>query len=74
MIKILPLALPMCLLFVSCAEKPEPKADPAALEKLLYSQEQAVEERVARTGRVIEAVQKVPLERVDPKVAVALVR
>jgi hypothetical protein len=65
------LALPLCLLGGACAQEPQPQPDPAAVEKFLYSQDR-VSENVIRTERMIKAVEKAPLERVDPNVAVAL--
>ena len=72
MIKAPSLALPLCLLSAACAEEPQPQPDPAVVEKFLYSQEQRVSENSIRTERVIKAVEKAPLDRVDPKVAIAL--
>jgi hypothetical protein len=73
MIKMLTMTLPLVLFSSACAEKPEPQPDPEALEKFLYSEEQSSNENSARTERLIAAVEKAPLERVDPKVALALV-
>ncbi|HLL59417.1 MAG TPA: hypothetical protein VK391_05950 [Allosphingosinicella sp.] len=64
--------LPFCLLGAACAQEPQPDPDPAAVEKFLYSQDHQVSENVIRTERVIKAVEKAPLERVDPNVAIAL--
>ena len=67
-----PLALSLCLLCAACAEKPQPQPDPATVEKFLYSQHNRIDEDDIRTERVIKAVEKAPLERVDPKLALAL--
>jgi hypothetical protein len=72
MTKALDLALPLCLLGAACTQEPQRQPDPAAVEKFLYSQDDQVSENVIRTERVIKAVEKAPLERVDPNVAIAL--
>lgn len=60
------------LLLIGCAEKREPKPDPAKLEALVSSLE-AAEQEVGKADRLIASVEKIPPERIDPKIALAVV-
>jgi hypothetical protein len=60
------------LLAIGCAEKPEPEPDPAKLDALVASLE-AAEQEAGKADRLIASVEKIPPERIDPKLALAVV-
>ncbi len=60
------------LLCIGCAEKREPRPDPAKLEALVASIE-AAEQEAGKADRLIASVEKIPPERIDPKLALAVV-
>ena len=70
MIKLLPAALLLPLACVACAKREEPKPDPVKLQAFLATIE-APEAAPGKTERLIASVEKIPPERINPRIAVA---
>ncbi len=82
--KRLSITVPLPFLLLACGQQPEPRPDPAALERLVASMEKPVAAGVPelggedsgeedRVGRVAQSLEKLDVERVDPSVAEALI-
>lgn len=72
MIKLVPAALLVPLACIGCAERQEPRPDPAKLEAFLAKLD-APEAAPGKTERLIASVGKIPPERINPQLAVAVV-
>ncbi len=64
------LLLPLAV--AACAEKPKPQPDPEKLRAFVASMENSGKE-AGKTERLIASVEKIPPERIDPKLALAVV-
>jgi hypothetical protein len=73
MINRLPLLIFLPLACIGCTEEPRPQPDPAKLEALVATLEAAGAEEAGKAERLINSVEKIPPERIDPKVALAVV-
>ena len=72
MIKLLTPALLLPLACIGCAQKAEPQPDPAKLQAFLAKLDQP-EPAPGKTERLIASVQKIPPERINPRLALAVV-
>ncbi len=83
--KRLSITVPLPFLLLACGQQPEPRPDPAALERLVESMETkpvaaGVREpggedgdKEDRVARVAQSLEKLDVERVDPSLAEALI-
>ncbi len=71
MVKRLPLMI-LVAACLGCAEEQPPQPDPEKLEALLSSAETTGKEP-GKTERLINSVEKIPPERIDPQIALAVV-
>jgi hypothetical protein len=58
------------LVAIGCAEEPKAQPDPAELAEFIASIERGQEE-AGKAERLIASVEKIPPERIDPKIALA---
>ena len=72
MIKLLTPSLLLPLACIGCAEKAEPQPDPAKLQAFLATLD-APEAAPGKTERLIASVEKIPPERINPRLALAVV-
>lgn len=67
---ILPLLLPLAC--AACAERQPPQPDLAKLDALAASMDEAAAE-AGKTERLLASVEKIPPERINPNLAIAVV-